>query len=313
MNEFPDAVPIPNAVHEARDERKKRIINSASRGVILRLIIIAIEFLGVAYSGSASLLTDAIFSLVDVTFSLFLIACVVLAGRPPDENHPFGHGRYEPLIGLQSGIFMVLLGGGMFIQQLLEIGHVRPEEALDKPLWIIPLLAVILLETSYQIMIRTAKKQNSPALEADAAHYRIDSMTSLFAMIALILADALPDWASMVDHTGALVISLSMAFLGFFVSKENLNQIMDKIPDQKYFNRVQKAARSIKGVLGVEKTRIQLYGPDAHVDIDVEVDPKQTVYEAHTISQQVRAEIQRSWPQVRDVTVHIEPHYPGDH
>jgi cation diffusion facilitator family transporter len=313
VSNFPDPLDLPDEVFKARQERKKRIISSASRGVILRLIIVAAEFAGVFYSGSAALMTDAIFSLVDVTFSLFLITCVVLAGRPPDEEHPFGHGRYEPLIGLQSGLFMVLLGTGMFFQQLYEVGSATNSEALDKPIWIIPLLAVVLLEISYQIVVRTAKKHNSPALAADAVHYRIDSMTSFFAMVALILADLLPEWNGVIDHTGALVISVAMAILGFFAARENLHQLLDRAPDQKFFNQVKTAAEGVDEVREIEKTRIQLYGPDAHVDIDVEVDPAMSVDRAHRVSQEVRFEIQKAWPAVRDVTVHIEPYYPGDH
>lgn len=300
---------FPNEVLEARQDRQKRIISSASRAVILRLTIVAMEFIGVALSGSAALFIDAIFSLIDVTFSLFLIACVVLAGRPPDEDHPFGHGRYEPLIGLQSGLFLILLGLGMFIQQMFSIGHATSNEKLDQPIWIIPLIAVILLEISYRLVIRTSIKQNSPALAADAAHYRVDSLTSLFAMIVLILANIFPQWSNTIDHTGAMLMSILMVGFGLFAARGNLNQIMDRTPDKQFFDLVYNAASKVVGVDLVEKTRIQLYGPDAHVDIDVEVNPKMTVDEAHTISQEVRLEIQKAWPAVQDVTVHIEPHF----
>jgi divalent metal cation (Fe/Co/Zn/Cd) transporter len=89
--------------------------------------------------------------------------------------------------------------------------------------------------------------------------------------------------------------------------------MMDRIPNPRFFEKVKNAARSVDGVEETEKIRIQLYGPDAHVDIDIEVDPHLTVEVAHKISQQVRAEIQKKWTAVRDVTVHVEPYYPNDH
>ena len=88
---------------------------------------------------------------------------------------------------------------------------------------------------------------------------------------------------------------------------------MDRIPEDRFFNTVRQAAKHVEGVLETEKIRIQRYGPDAHVDIDIEVDPGLTVEVAHAISQKVRVEIQKAWPAVRDVTVHIEPYYSGDH
>lgn len=313
MPKYPNPIPLPGVVYEARRERSQRIVRSAMLAIGLRLIIVIAEFLGVAYSYSSSLLLDGIFSLIDVAFSLFLIFCIKLAGRPPDEEHPFGHGRYEPLVGLQSGLFLTLIGVGMLIQQILDVTTITQPHYLDKPLWIIPLAAMILLEVAYRMVIRTAKKQNSPALAADAAHYRVDMLTSAFAMIALLIADFVPLWGTAVDHIGAIAISCIMIVFGVIAAKGNFNQLVDRTPDQQFFDRVQNAAVSVAGVKEVEKTRIMIYGPDAHVDIDIEVAPDMTVDSAHQISQHVRASIQREWPAVRDVMVHVEPYYPGDH
>ena len=115
------------------------------------------------------------------------------------------------------------------------------------------------------------------------------------------------------DHIGAMTIASMMVVLGIYAAKNNLDQLMDRIPNRDFFERVRKASLTVIGVLDTEKIRIQLYGPDAHVDIDIEVDPLLPVHLAHEISQNVRVEIQKEWPSVRDVTVHIEPYYPGDH
>ena len=104
-----------------------------------------------------------------------------------------------------------------------------------------------------------------------------------------------------------------MVILGLVAAKINLHQVMDKPPEKKFFSLVESAAKSVQGVLGTEKIRIQRYGPDAHVDIDIEVDPNMAVHDAHDITQLVRIEIQKKWPQVQEATVHIEPYYANDH
>lgn len=199
------------------------------------------------------------------------------------------------------------------IQQLFSLSSQPQGEVIDGRAWIIPLGAVILLEFCYQIMMRVAKRQNSPALEADAMHYRIDGLTSLLAAIALLAGAYVPGWSHNIDHIGAIFIALFMIGIGFLALRRNLDQIVDRVPEEKYFESVRKAATRVDGVRGTEKIRIQHSGPDAHVDIDIEVDPHLTVEVAHTISQQVRVEIQKDWPMVQDVIVHIEPFYPGDH
>lgn len=289
------------------------MISTAKRGVILRFVIILAELLGFFYFGSNALLLDALSSLVDIASSLLLIFCIYLADRPPDTHHPFGHGRFEPIAGLQLGVLLAALGAYMSYQQvgqILQGGHVGE---INPHTWIIPLCAVILLEIGYRILKRTAKKQNSPALLADAVHYRIDGVNSLFAMIALIFAAYFPQYSQIIDHIGAVFIAILMIIVGTIAAKNNIHQLLDRVPETKYFDLVRQLALSVNGVLATEKLRIQVYGPDAHVSIDIEVEPTLSVEEAHEITQKVRQAIQVGWPSVRDVIVHVEPFYENDH
>lgn len=313
MNDFPKKLKIPVDVFRQRVARQKELIRSASWGVIVRSIIIIFELVGVWLFASSALFLDALASIVDVISSLLLIVFIKLAARPPDSEHPFGHGRYEPLVGLQLGLLLLLVGAGMSIQQIFNFFEPSKIEVIDSRAWIFPVIAVILLETCYQIIMRTAKRQNSPALAADGIHYRIDALTSLFAAFALVAAAFIPSWSHVIDHIGAILIAFLMIYLGISAAKQNLNQVLDRIPEKLFFDKVRMAAGRAEGVLGTEKIGIQLFGPDAHVDIDVEVDPKLSVEVAHKISQRVRLEIQKEWPAVRDVIVHVEPYYPNDH
>lgn len=312
-HKFPDPVGLPPYVYETRHQRMKNLMSSCAKGIGIRSAIIIAEFAGVIIWGSSALLMDAIASLVDVLSSVLLLISLRLAAKPPDANHPFGHGRYEPLVGLQLGLFLALVGVVMLFQQMFAVVGANPDVHIDKRLWIIPFIAMILLEICYRLTMRAAKQQMSPAMAADAIHYRIDGLTSLLATIALLAANFVPSLGVYIDHIGAIIIAVLMIGLGFRASWQNMNQLMDKIPEPLFFQRVERAAKRVAGVLGTEKIRIQHTGPDAHIDIDVEVDPHLSVEEAHRISQFVRAEIQKDWPAVRDVTVHIEPFYPGDH
>lgn len=313
MTHYPDRVPIPEEVFAARLERRSQLVRSARMGVFIRGLVIVAELGGALFFGSSAILMDALTSLVDVASSLLLIAFIWLAERPPDKDHPFGHGRYEPLVGLQLGFFLILIGGGMIVKFLLQLSEPLENQIISSYAWIVPFCAVVLMEFCYHYVMHTAEKQHSPALAADAVHYRIDSLTSFFAALVLILGSYFPLWSVFFDRLGAIVIAAMMVGLGINAARKNLSQLMDRVPSQEFFDRVKTAATKVAGVFDTEKILIQMYGPDAHVNVDVEVDPQLSVEEAHRISQNVRAEIQREWPAVRDVTVHIEPYYPGDH
>jgi len=313
MSKFPEPIFLPNDVYETRTKRHQQIIASAKWGIKIRLAIILFEIAGFIFTNSSTLFMEAVASTLDIISTTFLIICVQLARKPPDSDHPFGHGRYEPLGGLLLGVLLSVMGATLLFQQLIGAIQNNYSGNISYWAWIFPTIAVILLELCYRYVIRIAKNENSPALAVDAYHYRIDALTSLLATITLIIAAFMPQQSLLIDHIGAIVINLLMVGIGFYAAKENFHQLMDKTPDESFFATVKKAAEKVQGVHGTEKILIQLYGPDAHVDIDVEVDPQLTVDSSHKISQKVRAEIQKAWPAVRDVTVHIEPYYPNDH
>ena len=310
---FPEPLLPPSEFFIARKQRSKTLLQITFWGIFIRFLIAVFELCGFVFSGSSVLLIDALSTFADVISSLLLIVSIKLAERPPDREHPFGHGRYEPIVGLQLGLFLTLAGAGMFVYEFLAFWHLEKSTTMDPRMWLLPLGACVLLEIAYLRMKRVAKDESSPALLAEAFHFRVDSLNSFVALIALILAALFPTWGWVFDRLGALGIAVFMCGVGLVAAKSNLNQLLDRIPEPEYFEKIRQAAKSVSGVLETEKLLIQMYGPDAHIDIDVEVDPFLTVEYAHTISQQVRNAIQKSWPQVRDVIVHIEPYYENDH
>lgn len=309
---YPDPIHPPQEVEESRKNRYKALLRSSFQGIGARTFIVLFELGTSLLFGSAALFMDALSTSLDIVTSLALIISFKFAARPPDTNHPFGHGRFEPLAGFQLGVFLAILGGVMFFYNFSEVSN-NQNSYIPPFLWVVPLISVMILEICYRNLMKTAKKQNSPALAADAAHYRIDSITSMFAVIALISGSLMPQYSQIFDHVGAALIALFMVGVGVNAARFNLHQILDRIPSDGYFEKVKEAALRAAGVLGTEKIRIQQYGPDAYVGIDIEVDPELSVQVAHGISQKVRYEIQKELPEVRDVMVHVEPFYPNDH
>lgn len=308
---FPKDLPLPKHVQDERIKRLKELMGAALRAMGLRGLLIAIEMIGFWLYGSKSLLMDALSSSMDLVSSILLLGCLYLAKTPPDRNHPFGHGRIEPIAGMLLGVFLIQAGLYLAWNQFQDFE--LPDGKMSTQASLFALAAAMLMEICYRLMRRYAQRHHSSAMMAEAAHYRTDALNSLVAFSALLLAGFFPDHGLHFDRIGAFIIALSIVYLGYQASCENFNQIIDRRPSEDMFNLIRKAALKVEGVRGTEKIGIQHYGPDAHVDIDIEVDPEASVDIAHRISQKVRREIQSDWPSVRDVTVHIEPYYEGDH
>lgn len=314
MSKFPEPLPLSREIIKKRLLRRKEMVQTARRGVILRGIIVLAEIVGFALWGSSVLLLDAIASSIDLLSSYVLIWSIRKADTPPDADHPFGHGRFEPVAGLFIAILLIVLGFFSGYEQILALlQHQNKVSDINGYVWLIPGLGVVLLEISYQKVKRTAKNAKSPALMADAIHYRIDAVSSLLALISLGLAALFPIHTPFFDHFGAITIAILMIGLGIVATRKNISQLLDQTPSKEYFDLVRKSAVSVEGVLATEKLRLQVYGPDAYVAIDIEVDPQLSVAVAHRLTQKVRRAIQLAWPAVRDVIVHVEPYYPSDH
>lgn len=310
---FPAPLLPSKETFEKRAERKKSLVRTLTLASVVRGLIVVAELIGVVLFDSSALLMDAFATLFDISSSLVLIYFISYATKPPDKNHPFGHGRLEPIVGMQLSVLMGLAGVVLLFWQGTKSFNVSDHPSIPNWAWIIPAGGMVLLELCYQRLKYVAVKEDSPALMVDARHFRLDAITSLIATVSLIVTFISPEVSIIGDHLGGIFIALFMIYLGLRSVRENVAELMDEAPKPEYFERVKNAAEKVKGVKATEKINIQHYGPDSHVDIDVEVDPDMPVHEAHRISQEVRVAIKNNWPKVRDVTVHVEPYYPGDH
>lgn len=310
---FPAPVVPDEGTEAARLVRQKELTFVTTAGISVRLLIIAAELTGVWLSRSSVLFADAVSSLFDVLSSIVLLLAIRFAARPPDQKHPFGYGRVEPLVGFQLGIILCVTGGWLTAQNFMTLGDRTPIASERGWIWTIPLTAMVLLWLTRNRILRVGNESRSTALRAEANHFQVDALTSLLTTVTLIVAALNPQQGMLVDHIGAILLGLIMVLLGVSAAWENVHQLLDRIPSQEDFERVRASALSVEGVLDVEKLQIQHAGPDAHVNVDIEVDPEISVAASHLIAQHVRARIQSDWPFVRDVIVHVEPWYEGDH
>ena len=313
LDSFPEPVEPEERAARVRKQRQRELLRVAWIGISLRLAVITMELVAVWFLGYAVLLVDAIASVFDVVASLAIVLAIRLAARPPDEEHPFGHGRYEPLAGLQLGIMVAAAGLWLAAQHLWGAVTTAPAGDVTGWAWTIPTLAALVLEASARRVRHVGRRQHSTALVAEGLHYRVDAATSCVAAVGLFVAALMPQFGHRIDLLSAALLATIMVGLGAQAARENLHQILDRVPQEDLFERVRTSAMKVEGVHDVEKVRIQHAGPDAHVDIDIEVDPDMPVAEAHVITQHVRAQIQTDWPFVREVVVHVEPYYAGDH
>jgi len=257
-------------------------------------------------AGSTSVVADGVESAGDVLASGIVLLGLTIAARPPDRNHPYGHGRFETLTGLVTGLGLALVGAGIIWKSLQDIG-LRHAPPAAFALW--PVAAsVVLKSVMATLKLRVGRRIRSAALVADAWNDAVDILSGLVALCAVWLARHDPARFLAADHFGGAVIGCIVILLGLRVVHETSLTLMDTMPSEAMLADIRAAALKVPGALDVEKCYARKTGLRYHVDLHLEVDPELTVRRSHAIAEQVRHRVREELVWVEDVLVHVEPY-----
>jgi len=286
-------------------DRLKRGLRATFTGMASNMVLTTVKFVAGITGHSQALVADAVESLADVFSSIVVWRGLVVADTPADEDHPYGHGKAEPIAAAVVAVMLLCAAALIVVQALHEIG--APHSA-PAPFTLLVLLVVIVLkEGLFRYVLREAVSVESSAVHADAWHHRSDAITSLAAAVGITIAliggkgyEAADDWAAIV---AACVIGLN----GWRLLRPALHELMDRSPDRDVVERVRTIAAATPGVGAVEKCFVRKMGNHYFVDMHVEVDPLMSVLRSHEIAHEVKNRVRAEFPAVRDVLVHIEP------
>ncbi len=287
----------------ARAESSARLV---LRGIGLNALLAAVKLAGGILGNTYALIADAAESMLDILTSIFVWAGFRVAAQPPDENHPYGHGKAEPLAGLLVAGFIFAMAGWVAWHAVREIR--TPHQG---PAWwtLLVLAGVIVAKTWFSRRMRMKGEEvGSTTLGIEAMHHWSDAITSGAAFVGISIAlwggagwETADDWAALF---GCVII----AFNGFSMFTKALGDVMDTAAPRTFEDEVRALALAVSGVWALDKVRMRKSGLSHLVDIQVRVDGNLTVREGHDIAHAVKDALIASAPhRISDVTVHIEP------
>ncbi|MBI3881203.1 MAG: cation transporter [Verrucomicrobia bacterium] len=263
------------------------------------------KFLAGIFGHSHALVADAVESFADVLGSLIVWRSLVVAAKPADEDHPYGHGKAEPLAAAVISSMLLLAAAGIAAKALE--GILNPHES-PEPFTLAVLLGVILIkELLYRFAARVGHEEQSTVVKTDAWHHRSDAITSLAAAIGITVALIGGKDYARADDVAAIVAAGIIAWNGWQLLKPALSELMDTVPDPALRGRIAAIAEKVPDVRAVEKCLVRKMGYHLFVDMHVHVDPQMTVDRAHRVAHAVKDAVRKELPVVYDVLVHIEP------
>ena len=276
------------------------------RGIALNAVLAAVKFAGGIFGHTYALIADGAESLLDILSSSLVWAGFRVAAKPPDADHPYGHGKAEPLAALVVAFFIFFMAGWIAVHAVREI--LTPHQA---PAWwtLVVLAGVVLAKMWFSRRMGAAgEAAGSTALGVEALHHYSDALTSAAAFVGICIALwGGPGWET-ADDWAALFACVIIAFNGVGMVGKALGDVMDTAAPTDFENEVRAIALAVVGVRALDKVRVRKSGLSYLVDIQVRVDGALTVREGHDIAHAVKDALIASVPHtISDVTVHIEP------
>lgn len=265
----------------------------------------AIKWTAGYFGNSYALIADAIESTSDIFSSTLVLLGLKFATRPADKNHPYGHGRIEPLVTLVVVLFLVISAGIIGYQ---AIGNIMTPHELPAPYTLLILAGIIAWkEASYRYVIHKSKVTKSSSLAADAWHHRSDAITSVAAFIGISIALIMGKWWEWADDWAALFAAGFILYNSYLIFRPAFGEIMDENIHQDIIKEIRKISKTVPGVTGTEKCFVRKSGIIYHIDLHAMVDGNLSVKEWHDISHHLKDTLKEKIPELGNVLIHIEP------
>ena len=287
--------------------RLKRGLRATLLGMVVNIVLAGGKLAAGILGHSDALVADAVESLADIFSSIVVWRGLVVAEEPADQDHPYGHGKAEPIAAAMVSTMLLLAAAGIVVNAIrsMSSGEARPP---PRAFTLLVLLAVIVIKESlFRFVKHEAVSVESTAVHADAWHHRSDAITSLAAAIGITIALLGGQRYEAADDVAAVVAAGIIAFNGWRQLRPSLDELMDASPNHELIVAIQRVAAGIAGVERIEKCNVRKAGRRYFVDMHVEVAAQMTVERGHWIAHEVKDKVREKFPAVGDVLVHIEP------
>ncbi len=252
---------------------------------------------------SKAMIADALHSLSDILTSLVVYAGICIGERPPDKEHPYGHGNAETIAASLVSLIILGIGGYAGVSAARAIMRQEFNAPLNIALFAAA-ISIILKEALFRYTVKVGKISNNPAVVADAWHHRSDAYSSIAALVGI--AGAKVSFLFL-DPLAGLVVSGLIVGIAIRLIRSNVGIIMDERPNADLINAIKDLVREVKGVERIDSIKVHQRGSTFTIDLEIAVDGSLSVDEGHRIAVGVKSKLRKKVRNIRDVMVHVNP------
>ncbi len=291
---------------EIEQDFEKTAMRVSTVSIIANFVLTVFKLIAGVVAHSGAMISDAIHSASDVFSTIVVIIGIRISRRASDKDHPYGHERLECVAAIVLATILAATGLGIGASALRQIAGGNTE-ALVVPgvlALVAALVSILVKEAMYQYTKVCAKRIDSSALMADAWHHRSDALSSVGALVGIAGARL---GFPILDPAASLVICFFIEKAAYDIFMDAVDKMVDKACDEQVERELEQCALSQEGVLGVDLLHTRVFGNKIYVDIEICADGDNTLRCAHGIAEGVHDSIEKNFPKVKHIMVHVNP------
>lgn len=292
------------------DARTKRIYRVTILGMFVNILLFIFKLLAGIIGRSGAMIADAVHSASDFATDIVVLAFVRISAKPRDDDHKWGHGKYETLASLIIGVALFAVGVEIFIDSAEKIADVVNGKILPRPgsiAIIAAAVSIIAKEGLYHYTVRAGRKIDSPSVIANAWHHRSDALSSVGAMLGIALAYFLGDKWCIADPIAAIVVAALIVKAAYDLCSTALAELLEKSLPRKVEEEILDIILKTPNVYKPHNLRTRRIGSDIAIEVHVRVEGSMTVQDSHEISRDIERTLRERYGDNTAVAIHVEP------
>lgn len=274
--------------------------------IIGNLLLSAIKLFAGIFAHSSAMISDAVHSASDVFSTFIVMIGIRLASKEPDKEHPYGHERMECVAAIVLAVVLLITGLGIGLDAFKKItsGNYSELQIPGMLALVTAIVSIISKEAMYWYTRHYAKKIDSSALMADAWHHRSDAFSSIGALVGI--SGAMLGFPVM-DSVASLVIFIFIVKASYDIFKDAMDKMVDHSCDEETEKQIYDCVMKNENVIAIDLLQTRIFGNKIYVDVEFQADPSYTLLEAHHIAETVHDDIEKNFPKVKHIMVHVNP------
>ena len=292
------------------DTRTKQIYRVTLLGMFVNMVLFAFKLVAGLVGRSGAMIADAVHSASDFATDIVVLAFVRISSKPRDDDHKWGHGKYETLASLIIGVALFAVGVDILLDSAEKIKAVAGGEVLPRP-GVIAIVAaaisIVVKEVLYQYTVRRGKKLDSPSVVANAWHHRSDALSSIGALLGIGMAYFLGEKWRIADPIAAIVVAALIIKVSIDLCRTALAELLEKSLPKDVEAEILSIISSTPNVYKPHNLRTRRIGSDIAIEVHIRVNGDMSVFESHEISKDIERKLRSRFGENTAVAIHIEP------